>query len=231
GVAYVQSGELDRADATLAELECLLTGMPPADAPGEALAFVVQIALLRDDRARLERHAPALRRLRGRFHDVLIDRLLGEIALRAGDLAEAATLLADAETVARRERMPYELARTLEAKAALATLAGRPTDAAALLGEAADTLERVGGERQARRLRERARREAEPERERSPAGLTPREREVLRAVAVGKSNREIAAALFLSEKTVERHLSNIYAKTGAENRVAAAAFAIRHGLV
>ena len=61
-------------------------------------------------------------------------------------------------------------------------------------------------------------------------GLTRREREVLRLVADGKTNREIADALVISERTVINHLSNIFAKTGVENRAGAAAFAVRHGI-
>ncbi|MFJ3727331.1 LuxR C-terminal-related transcriptional regulator [Streptomyces sp. NPDC090045] len=61
--------------------------------------------------------------------------------------------------------------------------------------------------------------------------LTAREREVLRHVAVGKSNRAVADDLFLSEKTVARHLSNIFAKLGVPSRSAATAYAHRHGLV
>src|SRR5690606_19093664 len=61
-------------------------------------------------------------------------------------------------------------------------------------------------------------------------GLSPREIEVLRLVAVGESNRSIAARLFISERTVERHLSNILAKLNVPSRTAAAAFAIRQGL-
>ena len=69
-----------------------------------------------------------------------------------------------------------------------------------------------------------------PERPRFPAGLSAREADVLRLVAAGRSNREIAAALVLSAKTVENHLARIYAKVGAENRASATAFAVRHGL-
>lgn len=63
-----------------------------------------------------------------------------------------------------------------------------------------------------------------------PAGLTAREAEVLRHVATGKTNREIARALSLSEKTVARHLSNIFAKLDVPSRAAATAFALREGL-
>jgi ATP/maltotriose-dependent transcriptional regulator MalT len=63
-----------------------------------------------------------------------------------------------------------------------------------------------------------------------PAGLTAREGEVLRLVASGKTNRDIAVELVLSEHTVGRHLQNIYAKIGVSSRAAATAFVFEHGL-
>ena len=63
-----------------------------------------------------------------------------------------------------------------------------------------------------------------------PGGLTQREAEVLRLVAAGRSNPEIAEALFLSRKTVARHLSNIFIKLDVPTRTAAAAYAFDHGL-
>jgi DNA-binding CsgD family transcriptional regulator len=63
-----------------------------------------------------------------------------------------------------------------------------------------------------------------------PGGLTGREAEVLALVAAGRSNREIAASLVLSPKTVARHLSNIFAKLGVSSRTQAAAYAFEHGL-
>lgn len=62
-------------------------------------------------------------------------------------------------------------------------------------------------------------------------GLTPRELEVLRLVAAGKSNREIASALVISEHTVARHVQNIFAKLDVSSRAAAGAFAFEHDLV
>jgi DNA-binding CsgD family transcriptional regulator/tetratricopeptide (TPR) repeat protein len=62
------------------------------------------------------------------------------------------------------------------------------------------------------------------------AGLSPREIEVIRLVAAGKTNQAIATELFLSEKTVERHVSNILAKLGVGSRTAAAAYAFDHGI-
>ncbi|HEX5086708.1 MAG TPA: LuxR C-terminal-related transcriptional regulator [Nocardioides sp.] len=64
-----------------------------------------------------------------------------------------------------------------------------------------------------------------------PDGLTEREVEVLRLVASGRTNPEIAAVLFLSEKTVARHLSNIFVKVDVSSRTAAAAYAFEHRLV
>jgi DNA-binding NarL/FixJ family response regulator len=63
-----------------------------------------------------------------------------------------------------------------------------------------------------------------------PAGLTPREIEILRAVAAGQSNREIASTLVLSVHTIERHIANIYRKIGVRNRAEATAFALRERL-
>jgi DNA-binding CsgD family transcriptional regulator len=65
----------------------------------------------------------------------------------------------------------------------------------------------------------------------NPAGLTDREVEVLRLAAAGRSNAQIAAALFLSEKTVARHLSNIFTKIDVTSRTAAAAYAFEHNLI
>jgi DNA-binding NarL/FixJ family response regulator len=67
-----------------------------------------------------------------------------------------------------------------------------------------------------------------------PAGLTAREREVIRLLASGRSNAEIAAELVLSVRTVERHVANIYGKVGAAGtaaRATATAYAHRHDLV
>ena len=63
-----------------------------------------------------------------------------------------------------------------------------------------------------------------------PAGLTDREVEVLRLVAAGLTNNEIAAELYLSAKTVSRHLSNIFTKIGVSSRAAATAYAFEHDL-
>ncbi|MDQ1383988.1 MAG: hypothetical protein QOG65_1367, partial [Actinomycetota bacterium] len=64
-----------------------------------------------------------------------------------------------------------------------------------------------------------------------PAGLSRREVEVLRLVAAGMTNKQVAAKLFLSEKTIARHLSNIFTKIEVASRSAATAFAFEHHIV
>jgi two-component system, NarL family, response regulator LiaR len=65
----------------------------------------------------------------------------------------------------------------------------------------------------------------------SPERLTRREIEVLRLLASGQSNKEIARALIIAEKTVKSHVSNILGKLGVPGRTQAALYAVRHGLV
>ncbi len=64
-----------------------------------------------------------------------------------------------------------------------------------------------------------------------PAGLTSREVEVLRLLARGLSNKQIAGQLVISRKTVSHHIEHIYAKTGTPNRALASLFAASHGLI
>jgi DNA-binding CsgD family transcriptional regulator len=71
----------------------------------------------------------------------------------------------------------------------------------------------------------------EPPAQRYPAGLTQREVEVLRLLPRGFSNAEIAGILFVSPRTIQTHLSHLYAKLGVGGRAEAIAYAVGHGLV
>ncbi len=64
-----------------------------------------------------------------------------------------------------------------------------------------------------------------------PAGLTPREIEVLSLIARGASTRQVAQRLFITPKTAETHIERIYAKIGASTRSTATLFAMQHGLL
>ena len=70
-----------------------------------------------------------------------------------------------------------------------------------------------------------------PRRREWPEGLTTREVEVLRLLALGLSNKQIAERLVISKKTASNHIEHIYTKTGATNRALASLFAAKHGLI
>jgi DNA-binding NarL/FixJ family response regulator len=61
-------------------------------------------------------------------------------------------------------------------------------------------------------------------------GLTPREREVIALVSLGRTNKEIASELLISARTVHRHVDGILRKTGCGNRTEAARYALEHGI-
>ncbi|HSK98643.1 MAG TPA: LuxR C-terminal-related transcriptional regulator [Euzebyales bacterium] len=120
---------------------------------------------------------------------------------------------------------PYECARVRALLARVYRALGDADTAALELDAAATVFEQLGAESDLRAV-DHLRGERV-----LPAGLTAREAEVLAQVAQGGSNRRIAGALFISDKTVARHLSNIFAKLGVTSRAAAAAYAVEHGLV
>jgi DNA-binding CsgD family transcriptional regulator/tetratricopeptide (TPR) repeat protein len=139
---------------------------------------------------------------------------------------------------------PYRVAYAGFRQAEALLAAGDRESAAVVLGRAAEVTGRLGAhplDTEIRALARRARLDLTP-RAGAPAlatgastpaaqlGLTPREAEVLALVAAGRSNRQIAQALFISPKTASVHVSNILAKLGVAGRVEAAAIAHRLGL-
>jgi DNA-binding NarL/FixJ family response regulator len=150
----------------------------------------------------------------------------GAVALGEGDDRTASVLLRRALVAWQDLEAPYEAART---RALLATACRRlgDEDAAAFELEAARTaLDELGADPELTRMDSRVR----PVPAKGAHGLSPRELEVLRLVAGGKTNKEVAADLVLSERTVERHVSNIFAKLGVSTRAAATAFAYENQL-
>jgi ATP/maltotriose-dependent transcriptional regulator MalT len=149
----------------------------------------------------------------------------GSVAFAAGDLDEASARLREASAGWQEVRLPYEAARA-RVRFARALRARGDEDGATLeLRAALAGFERLGAARDAA---EAAGLLGAPGA--LPAGLSPREAEVLRLVASGKTNRDIAVELVISEHTVGRHLQNLYAKLGVSTRSAATAYAFEHGL-
>jgi DNA-binding NarL/FixJ family response regulator len=148
----------------------------------------------------------------------------GAILLAEGQATAALQTLRAACLRWQRLNAPYETARVRVLLARLYEALGDRDAAALELDAAAAVFDRLGARLDARTVAELR------DRPLLPGDLTEREVEVLAEVAAGKSNREIAGALFISEKTVARHLANIFAKLGLSSRTAAAAYAIEHGL-
>jgi DNA-binding CsgD family transcriptional regulator len=117
--------------------------------------------------------------------------------------------------------MPFETGRTRLVLGERLRRAGRRVEARAELREALATFERLGAQPWAERARTELRASGERVRRGSPTAaeqLTPQELQVALEVARGSTNREVAAALFLSPKTIEFHLRNIYRKLGIRSR-------------
>lgn len=156
---------------------------------------------------------------------------LARVAQTAGDLDRAIAHFEAAERDCRAARHGPELAWICYDYAGALLVARRPGDedsAAALLDEGAQLADRHGMLPLSAKIAELRSAAVHPS---PPGGLTPRELDVLVLVAQGKTNKEIAAALFIAERTASNHVSNILVKIKCGNRVEAAAFAHRHGLV
>ncbi len=159
--------------------------------------------------------------------DAIAAHARGTLDLAGGDAGAALVALRSAARAWQALDAPYEAARS-RALVAQACRALGDDDAAAFELEAArGVFAGLGAAPDLARVESLAR----PAVSAGPGGLTPRELEVLRLVADGRSNREIAAELVVSEHTVARHLQNIFAKLGVSSRTAASAFAFHHHLV
>jgi DNA-binding CsgD family transcriptional regulator len=151
----------------------------------------------------------------------------GAVDLAEGDARGALVALRHAWQMWQELEAPYEAAR-VRVLLGLACRALGDDDSASLELEAArDVFQQLGAVPNLARVEELG----GPGAPKAAGGLTAREVQVLRLVAAGKTNQAIAAELFISEKTVARHVSNIFAKLGLSTRAAATAYAYQHGLV
>jgi ATP/maltotriose-dependent transcriptional regulator MalT len=158
--------------------------------------------------------------------DAIADRVRGAVELAAGDVPAALVSLRHALQVWQELDAPYEVARA-RLLVGLACRALGDEDSATLeLSAARSLFERLGAAPDVARVDSHTRGAAA-----DTHGLSPRELQVLRLVATGKTNREIASELVVSEHTVARHVQNIFAKLGVSSRTAATAFAFERDLV
>jgi DNA-binding NarL/FixJ family response regulator len=152
----------------------------------------------------------------------------GEVMLAEGNARGALVALREAFTSWQLLDVPHEAARARVLIARTCRALGDSDTAALELACAQQTFGELGAAHDLSQVNELLRQTSTGAGE---SGLTPRETEVLRLVATGKTNRAIATSLGISEKTVARHISNIFVKLDLANRAAATAYAYEHGML
>jgi DNA-binding NarL/FixJ family response regulator len=222
------SGNIDAARAAMTRMVAEAT--EPLGQPA-VLAAAVEIALAAGDIDDARRAATQLEAVAESFGSPALlataSYAKGAVLLHAGDAPAALPALRAACEGWRELEMPYHAARA-RVQIALACRALGDHDAAGIELDAARTVfTRLGARPDAARVEALEANTAE----KPPSQLTERECEVLRLVATGRTNREIAAHLVISEHTVARHLQNIFVKLGLSSRSAATAYAYEHGLI
>jgi DNA-binding CsgD family transcriptional regulator len=219
-----------KPEAAMAALRLALAGEPAGRARRAwLLAAQVDVALAAADLGAAKAASDELGAIARDFDTPALDAAaataLGALRLAQGEVPEALGDLRRACAIWQELRLPYEAARARLLYGLAVRQAGAEEDARLELRAALAAFERLGAAPDARRAAALL-----AERGGLPRGLTAREAEVLRLIAAGKTNREVAAELVISEHTVARHLQNMFAKLGVSSRAAATAFAFEHGL-
>ena len=155
--------------------------------------------------------------------DAIAAQARGAVELTGGDTHAAIVSLRRAFDAWQRIEAPYAVARVRELIGLACRALGDEDGASLEIGAARSIFHRLGAAPDLARIDSLMKGRPHP--------LTPRELQVLRLVAAGKTNATIAAELFLSERTIERHLSNIFTKLDLSTRTAATAWAYDHGLI
>ena len=214
------SGELEPAAARFTAAE-QISGAPDLAEPSmawwraEQVEALLELGLVHDAVERLDAWEAAARRLERGWVLAHATRCRGLVAAAIGDVETAIVLLTEA--VAQHETVgdPFGRARALLALGVIRRRARQKRPARDAIELARAGFEEIGAERWAERAGEEL--GAIGGRTRSE-GLTPAEQRVANLVANGRTNAEVAAALFLSERTVASHLTRVYAKLGVRSR-------------
>ena len=222
-------GQLDQAHAAIRRLAEESRG---ASRP-RVLAALVEIALAAGDVAAARAAAGELAGIAERLGAPLLRAMAaqaaGSVLLAEGQWQQALAALRRAESAWRELQAPYETARVRVLVALACRGLGDEDAAMQELDAARLAFKALGAAPDVERVAALAR--PAPPAVTAAGRLTARELEVLGLVASGKTNRSIAAALGISEKTVARHVSNIFTKLGLATRAAATAYAYQHDLV
>jgi DNA-binding CsgD family transcriptional regulator/tetratricopeptide (TPR) repeat protein len=217
-------GRTEAASASIAAALGACVGGPFERA--RLLAAQVEIALAAGDVGLADGAAGEIDQIAGEFESdglrAMSSRWRGAVSLAQGQPVLALGSLRLAFAAWQELDVPYEVARTRALLARAYRVLGDDDAAAREAAAARKAFADVGADPDLRAL---------DAAEAPPGGLTRREVEVLRLVAAGQSNRQVAAALVISEKTAARHVANIYAKLGISSRSAATSFAHDHSLV
>lgn len=228
GLALIRLATGDPQGAASQLRLALKSGAHPPMSRARLLTALVQAELELGDTATAEQSVTELGQLAQASNSRLLWALLatwhGALLLANGDLDGALPLLREACSACQQLNLPYEAAQVRMILGAAARQAGDEETAQLEFDAARAVFERLGARPDADRAA-RVARVAE-----NPMGLSDREVEVLRLVASGRSNKDIASSLVISEHTVRRHLSNIFRKIGVTTRSAATAFAFEHDL-
>jgi DNA-binding NarL/FixJ family response regulator len=193
------------------------------------LPTFVETMLAADDVPAARAGADELRVLAADFGTTLLAavsaHVAGAVLLAEGDESQALATLRDASNAWRELDVPYEGARARLLMGLARRRLGDDDSAAMEFDSARRTFQQLGANPEIALVEKLSGRTT------STAGLTGREVEVLALVATGKTNRQIATDLVISEKTVARHISNIFSKLQLSSRSAATAYAYKHDLV
>jgi ATP/maltotriose-dependent transcriptional regulator MalT len=233
----LERGAAPEAAAELERFLALIGTTEPTTRAG-ALELAVRAHAAAGDLAAAERARDELRRIAAALGTASLGASAaaaeGTLLRRGGDAPGAVSRFEAAVGGYEESGAPFETARArLDLAEALAAT-GEAAGARREVNRALETFSALGAERDAQRARDALDRLEPPVRSKRPAGgppLTGRQLEILRLVAQGLSNPEIAARLRLSDHTVKRHVANLLTKLHLSSRAAAAAYAARQGLL